>query len=85
MKLTWATLAQAENTNFYNVYGPTECTVDATYCPVLSAGVKPVIGRPACQHFTSLTAISNSPHRYPWRTAHRRCRSGSKATSTVRS
>ncbi|GAX45364.1 non-ribosomal peptide synthase [Tolypothrix sp. NIES-4075] len=43
---TWQALAQAENTNFYNVYGPTECTVDATVCSVRMAHLKPVLGRP---------------------------------------
>ncbi len=43
---TWLALRQAENINFYNVYGPTECTVDATVGSVKMAGSKPVIGRP---------------------------------------
>jgi len=43
---TWLALQQAENINFYNVYGPTECTVDTTVCSVKMAGSKPVIGRP---------------------------------------
>jgi amino acid adenylation domain-containing protein len=43
---TWITLAQADKTNFYNVYGPTECTVDATVANLKMAGLKPTIGRP---------------------------------------
>jgi len=43
---TWLALQQAENIDFYNVYGPTECTVDATVCSVKMAGSKPIIGRP---------------------------------------
>jgi len=43
---TWLALRQAENIDFYNVYGPTECTVDATVCSVKMAGSKPTIGRP---------------------------------------
>ncbi|MBD2567296.1 non-ribosomal peptide synthetase [Anabaena lutea] len=42
----WTTLAQAQNINFYNVYGPTECTVDTTVCLIQIAKIKPVIGRP---------------------------------------
>nr|QEO74862.1 condensation domain-containing protein [uncultured bacterium] len=30
----WQSLAGAEKTTFYNVYGPTECTVDATACAI---------------------------------------------------
>nr|NCR85419.1 amino acid adenylation domain-containing protein [Microcystis aeruginosa K13-05] len=44
----WATLAKAENINFYNVYGPTECTVDSTIC-LITANLKPVIGRPIAE------------------------------------
>ena len=43
---TWLALRTSENINFYNVYGPTECTVDATVCSVKMAGSKPIIGRP---------------------------------------
>ncbi|BAY05184.1 amino acid adenylation domain-containing protein [Anabaena cylindrica PCC 7122] len=42
----WTTLAQAQNIKFYNVYGPTECTVDTTLCLIQIANIKPVIGRP---------------------------------------
>jgi amino acid adenylation domain-containing protein len=43
---TWLALRQAENIDFYHVYGSTECTVDTTVCPVKMAGSKPIIGRP---------------------------------------
>jgi len=41
---TWQALAHAKNTRFYNLYGPTECTVDATFCEV-HRSTKPVIGK----------------------------------------
>ncbi|RKH54663.1 amino acid adenylation domain-containing protein, partial [Corallococcus llansteffanensis] len=43
---TWAQLARATNTRFFNVYGPTECTVDATACAVSEFPDAPRIGRP---------------------------------------
>jgi amino acid adenylation domain-containing protein len=41
----WRTLCGLEGTAFYNVYGPTECTVDATACRV-ARPTRPRIGRP---------------------------------------
>ncbi|HEY7496545.1 MAG TPA: non-ribosomal peptide synthetase, partial [Candidatus Tectomicrobia bacterium] len=43
---TWTSLAANAKTHFYNVYGPTECTVDATVCSVQAAPPEPTIGRP---------------------------------------
>ena len=43
---TWQILAQAKYIHFYDVYGPTECTVDATVCDLRWFNLKPVIGRP---------------------------------------
>ncbi|HEY0738442.1 MAG TPA: amino acid adenylation domain-containing protein [Herpetosiphonaceae bacterium] len=40
----WQTLAQIEDHQFYNLYGPTECTVDATISRI--DGSTPTIGRP---------------------------------------
>jgi amino acid adenylation domain-containing protein len=42
---TWRSLAENAETNFHNVYGPTECTVDAMVCSVREAA-EPVIGWP---------------------------------------
>ncbi len=43
---TWQILAQAPATDFYNMYGPTECTVDATTACARLAPGHPTIGRP---------------------------------------
>ncbi|HEY2963826.1 MAG TPA: amino acid adenylation domain-containing protein [Pyrinomonadaceae bacterium] len=44
-ELTWSRVAEDQRTRFYNVYGPTECTVDATWTR-LTSGQQPNIGRP---------------------------------------
>ena len=43
---TWKVLATSSKTRYYNVYGPTECTVDATACQVQPRLSEPIIGRP---------------------------------------
>ena len=40
----WSSLSAQTATRFFNVYGPTECTVDATSCEVRSS--QPSLGRP---------------------------------------
>jgi len=42
----WRTLARFRATRFYNLYGPTESTVDATFAPVSDESPEPHIGRP---------------------------------------
>lgn len=41
----WTSLKSSQRIDFYNVYGPTECTVDATTCK-LSDYERPIIGKP---------------------------------------
>jgi amino acid adenylation domain-containing protein len=42
----WRALIQAHDITFYNLYGPTECTVDATIARIQPANNMPTIGRP---------------------------------------
>ncbi len=43
---SWKRLGEQRWTSFHNVYGPTECTVDATACLVDAQSPRPSIGRP---------------------------------------
>ncbi|HET6978702.1 MAG TPA: amino acid adenylation domain-containing protein [Pyrinomonadaceae bacterium] len=42
----WALLSDHSASRFCNLYGPTECTVDATCCEVRRSPLQPGIGRP---------------------------------------
>ncbi|HJQ35265.1 MAG TPA: amino acid adenylation domain-containing protein, partial [Pyrinomonadaceae bacterium] len=42
----WKEMADSPGITFFNVYGPTECTVDATACAAGESPERPVIGRP---------------------------------------
>jgi len=41
----WRTLFEEKEITFFNMYGPTECTVDASITKVQTAGPRPTIGR----------------------------------------
>ena len=43
---TWHAVSNSTNTRFYNVYGPTECTVDATICAINPEQTWPILGLP---------------------------------------
>jgi amino acid adenylation domain-containing protein len=43
---TWEILRHATTTYFYNMYGPTECTIDATVGLINGSSSQPHIGRP---------------------------------------
>jgi len=43
---TWGAVARSEPIRFFNLYGPTECTVDAAVCEIRTGPGRPVIGRP---------------------------------------
>ncbi|WLI15283.1 MULTISPECIES: non-ribosomal peptide synthase/polyketide synthase [Pseudomonas] len=42
----WQRLPSIAGSRFFNTYGPTECTVDATGCAVDDFPARPIIGRP---------------------------------------
>ncbi len=42
----WQQLQQCREIHFFNMYGPTECTVDSVVANISEADDKPVIGRP---------------------------------------
>ncbi|WP_052517558.1 amino acid adenylation domain-containing protein [Archangium violaceum] len=42
----WRRLGASRAVKAFNVYGPTECTVDATVCPITLEQARPVLGKP---------------------------------------
>jgi amino acid adenylation domain-containing protein len=57
----WQRMVEAQAITFYNVYGPTECTVDATACEVRLSPAKPTIGRPLANVRTYLLDCELQP------------------------
>jgi amino acid adenylation domain-containing protein len=57
----WSQLAADDSRAFYNVYGPTECTVDATACRMRADLRRPVIGRPLANTQIYILDSSLSP------------------------
>ena len=47
---TWQALAEAGGRKYYNIYGPTECTVDATAALIQQSSNIPIIGRPLANY-----------------------------------
>ncbi|CAG0933459.1 partial surfactin family lipopeptide synthetase A, partial [Thermoflexales bacterium] len=45
-EVLWPKLSQSSTLSFYNVYGPTECTVDATVCHMRHSPTRSILGRP---------------------------------------
>ncbi len=43
---TWEALSSVQDIRFYNMYGPSECTVDTVICHINRTPDTPVIGRP---------------------------------------
>jgi len=58
---TWQALSRARGVAVHNVYGPTECTVDATSCRIVPERLQPSIGRP----LANARAYVLDPHRQP--------------------
>ncbi|MEL6262772.1 MAG: amino acid adenylation domain-containing protein [Cyanobacteria bacterium J06626_6] len=58
---TWQALSGAKNVHFYNVYGPTECTVDATIHSLRQAATEPTIGRPIANVTTYILDAQLNP------------------------
>ncbi|HXQ70311.1 MAG TPA: amino acid adenylation domain-containing protein, partial [Pyrinomonadaceae bacterium] len=42
----WQTLAGQDRMDFFNVYGPTECTVNSSVCRIRNSSDRPTIGHP---------------------------------------
>ena len=57
----WSFLSAAERTRAFNVYGPTECTVDTTACAVERGDARPHIGRPLANVRTYLLEAAGRP------------------------
>jgi amino acid adenylation domain-containing protein len=57
----WKLLAASKYTTFFNVYGPTECTVDTTVRRIEPSGAEVLIGRPLDNVQTYLLAKNGRP------------------------
>lgn len=57
----WNSIASSDNILFYNVYGPTECAVDATVARVKDSPQVPLIGRPIANVFIHLLGNDYQP------------------------
>ena len=42
----WQTLAKQDRVDFFNVYGPTECTINSSICRINTSPARPTIGHP---------------------------------------
>ena len=58
---TWVTLQSASHTQVFNMYGPTECTVDVTCCAVRPTNISPCIGRPLANTLAYVLDCQQSP------------------------
>ena len=57
----WQQLASSKHTTFYNVYGPTECTVDTTVHRIEASATEVLIGRPLANVQTYLLDTNDKP------------------------
>jgi amino acid adenylation domain-containing protein len=57
----WRRLQQADHVQVFNMYGPTECTVDATQGLVLKKDSKPHIGKPLANMRTYILDAAGQP------------------------